>query len=188
MNHCSLQDHHVLLSSSINSIPLLSASHGLPSTLLQGHLEPESRLQGSFSDARTMKYESSVHYREASNDSLQTSVGRLPQFTKASPPKQQLQFSNDTPFWNPSASSVNEAHSNLHYPKPPQPFHNENSSHSKPVVKVRAGGSCPTLEKRSGSEPAAKKPRTETPSPLPTFKVKTKLINEALMFYLVFTF
>nr|XP_018674568.1 PREDICTED: transcription factor bHLH112-like isoform X2 [Musa acuminata subsp. malaccensis] len=182
LNHCSLQDHHVLLSSRINSIPLLSASHGLPSTLLQGHLEPESRLQGSFNDARTMKYESSVDCREASNDSLQTSVGRLPQFMNASPPKQQLQFSNDTPFWNPSASSVNEAHSNFHHAKPPQPFHNENSSHSKPVVKTASGarGSCPTLEKRSDSEPAAKKPRTETPSPLPTFKVRKEKLGDRI--------
>ncbi|CAL9177350.1 unnamed protein product [Musa hybrid cultivar] len=182
LNHCSLQDHHVLPSSRINSIPLLSASHGLPSTLLQGHLEPESRLQGSFNDARTMKYEPSVDCREASNDSLQTSVGRLPQFMNASPPKQQLQFSNDTPFWNPSASSVNEAHSNFHHAKPPQPFHNENSSHSKPVVKTASGarGSCPTLEKRSDSEPAAKKPRTETPSPLPIFKVRKEKLGDRI--------
>ncbi|CAL9098289.1 unnamed protein product [Musa textilis] len=180
LNHCSLQDHHVLLNSSINSIPFLSASHGLPSTLLQGHLEPESRL--SFNDARTMKYEPSVDCREASNDSLQTSVGRLPQFMKASPLKQQLQFSNDTPFWNPSASSVNEAHSNFHHAKPPQPFHNENSSHSKPVVKTASGSraSCPTLEKRSGSEPAAKKPRTETPPPLPTFKVRKEKLGDRI--------
>lgn len=67
---------------------------------------------------------------------LQNSEVRLAQFMKASPspPKQQLQFSNETTFWNPSASSsistaTNQARSMI--------LQNQTSSFSNNHFKVR---------------------------------------------------
>ncbi|RZR80083.1 hypothetical protein BHM03_00006009 [Ensete ventricosum] len=143
-----LHDHHVL-SSKINSMPLLSASGGLPSALLQDLLEPDIRLQrSSLHESQVMKNKSSIDYHQ-----------------QLLPPKQQTQFSDRTPFWDPSESSVTEAHSSYCN----NPFAKANSG---------VGVSFPTLEKKGGGEPAGKKPRIEKPSPLPTFKVSSITSSE----------
>ncbi|CAL9206913.1 unnamed protein product, partial [Musa hybrid cultivar] len=70
------------------------------------------------------------------------------------------QFSNETCFWNPSAGDG----SNL-------------------IVKTTAGvirSSSSTMEKRNSSEPELKKARTETPSPLPTFKVRKEKLGDRI--------
>ncbi|XP_064969190.1 transcription factor bHLH112-like [Musa acuminata AAA Group] len=142
-----LHDHHVL-SSKINNMPLLSASGGLPSALLQDLLEPDSRLERSLHDAQVMKNKSSIDYHE-----------------QLLPPKQQTHYSDKTPFWDPSESSVTEAHSSYCN----NPFAKANSG---------VGVSFPTLEKKGGSEPAGKKPRIEKQSPLPTFKVRKEKLGD----------
>ncbi|XP_042430660.1 transcription factor bHLH112-like isoform X2 [Zingiber officinale] len=113
---------------------------------------------------------------------LQNSEVRLAQFMKASspsPPKQQLQFSNETPFWNPSASggistATNQAHSMI--------LQNQTSSFSNNHFKnnVPGLGAPSSMAKRSGSEPALKKPNLETPSPLPTFKVRKEKLGDRI--------
>lgn len=108
---------------------------------------------------------------------LQNSQVRLAQFMKASPsppPKQQLQFSNETHFWNPSASSsistaTNQAHSLI--------LQNQTSSFSNNHFKTNIpglGAPSSMVKRSSGNEPALKKPNLETPSPLPTFKMQVR--------------
>ncbi|WOL04537.1 transcription factor bHLH112-like [Canna indica] len=94
--------------------------------------------------------------------------------SNSSPPKQQLQFANETPFWNPNSASCSatEAHSI----RPPKLVQNEASSYSDLAVK----SSCSTMEKRSGSEPPPKKQRMGTPSPLTTFKVRKEKLGDRI--------
>ncbi|KAJ8510909.1 hypothetical protein OPV22_001343 [Ensete ventricosum] len=73
---------------------------------------------------------------------------------------QSPRFSNETCFWNPSAGDG-----------------------SNPMVKTTAGAirsSCSAMEKRNSSEPAPKKARTDTPSPLPTFKVRKEKLGDRI--------
>nr|QDF82359.1 transcription factor bHLH112-like isoform X2 [Cymbidium goeringii]QDH09016.1 transcription factor bHLH112-like isoform X5 [Cymbidium sinense] len=65
-----------------------------------------------------------------------------------------LQFTNNTPFWNASACS--------------QPF-------DLPMKSLEGSG-----EKKSSSEPAMKKIRVESPSTLPTFKVRKEKLGDRI--------
>ncbi|XP_028551327.1 transcription factor bHLH112 isoform X3 [Dendrobium catenatum] len=67
-----------------------------------------------------------------------------------------LQFANNTPFWNASASAS------------AQPF--------ELPMKSFDGG----REKKNSSEPAMKKIRAETPSTLPTFKVRKEKLGDRI--------
>ncbi|WOL17762.1 transcription factor bHLH112-like [Canna indica] len=171
-NRGFLQDH-------IDSFPLLpSSGAGLPYTALNGLLEHDGRLHNLYDDA------------QATNN-YKPSIESPPEFIKASAELKQppLQFSNETPFWNPTAASstATQAHSNLHHERrPPQPvFKNQSSSYScNNLIAVKnntseVGGSS-AMEKRNGSEPAIKKPRMETPSPLPTFKVRKEKLGDRI--------
>ncbi|WOK96438.1 transcription factor bHLH112-like [Canna indica] len=162
-----LQDHNHVLSSNISSIPFLSPSS---SALLQGLLEPDSRLQRSFYDAQQqpIKNKSSINYQEELDESL---VKTLPQFIKALPSKQQV------------AETV---HSNFHHGRPSQVQvqSDNNSSYcsSNLIAKANSGvgGSLSSLEKKIGSAPVVKKPRLGTPSSLPTFKVRKEKLGDRI--------
>lgn len=116
LNQGQIQDQHHF-SPSVNGYPLFPASFGLPPTLLQGLFEPESKPHPSFSNQQMY---SSMSYQGGLNESFQSPVAKLPQFNMAMPLEQQFHFTNNTPFWNPSATATNETTSSLYYSTPTQ--------------------------------------------------------------------
>ncbi|CAK9155064.1 unnamed protein product [Ilex paraguariensis] len=135
------------------SFPLSSTSYGYPSTMLQTIFDTDSQPQESF-------------FRQP-----------------PSLPKQQLsshlQSSNTTNFWNnASASALNDIRANLLASTQSHlltstfnlsaKLHNED---------FQEPGSVST---KTSSEPAFKRPRIETPSPLPTFKVRKEKLGDRI--------
>lgn len=97
------------------------------------------------------------------NDMLSTSTTQHDISRVSSPPsilsKQHLNFTNNTPFWNPSANN------------PSPRFHDESLKSSEAK---RHGSSS------DNHQPAAKKARIATPSPLPTFKVRKEKLGDRI--------
>ncbi|XP_008777138.1 transcription factor bHLH123-like [Phoenix dactylifera] len=176
----------------VSSYPLVPASYGCSSVMLQGLLEPDDKPQQSVYDNRLVNYQSPMMaYRGSSSELLQRSSANFPQFLKSSPPKQQpgnqLQFSNNTPFWNASAASMSEVGTGLYPPTPSQfvsQAFQQKPSCSNLAPKLNSEGvrdSCSSPSKKSGSsEPTSKKPRIESPLPLPTFKVRKEKLGDRI--------
>ncbi|XP_010931879.1 transcription factor bHLH112 [Elaeis guineensis] len=175
-----MHDQHHLISSG-NSRPLFPAPFGLPPTLLQCLFEPETKHPESFNNQRM---DSLMRYHGVLNESLQSEAAKLPEFDKALPVKHQLHFSNNTPFWNPSAIATTETSLGLYSSTTtdlaPHAFEGKTSC-SNVLVQSNsegAGESRSNATKKSSNEPAFKKPRIETPSPLPTFKVRKEKLGD----------
>ncbi|KAK9084967.1 hypothetical protein Sjap_025378 [Stephania japonica] len=108
------------------------------------------------------------------------------QFLKTSPPKQQLHFTNNTAFWNPTAAMTN----NINNSPPGGFFSSSPSTLQAQVFDEKANCSNLTLktnrvEKKSNSnststESTFKRPRIETPTPLPTFKVRKEKLGDRI--------
>ncbi|OMP04551.1 hypothetical protein COLO4_09526 [Corchorus olitorius] len=141
-----------------------TALYGTPSTILQGILGSDHN-QNQQQQTQQSSYEnrSSINYYGMNSNEMLPSWSKVPQFLRSSPPKQQqqqqlqgqLHFSNNAPFWNPSAASM--ATDN--------------------ISEVRDSS---TVGKKSGNEPASKRPRNETPSPLPAFKVRKEKMGDRI--------
>ncbi|XP_019703010.1 transcription factor bHLH112 isoform X2 [Elaeis guineensis] len=180
LNQGLIQDQHHF-SSGVNGYPFFPTSFGLPPTLLQGLFEPELKPQQSFSN---QQMNSSLSYQGGLNESLQSQAAKLPQFNMALPLKQQFHFTNSTPFWNPSATATNETTSSLYSSTPtqiaPHAFKGKTNCNNLPVKSNSegAGVSSSNAIKKSSTEQAFKKPRIETPSPLPTFKVRKEKLGD----------
>lgn len=135
------------------------------------------------------------------NESSRSSSDESMQLMRSSPPKQQLQLSNTTTSPIPSAPWSFDNPMPTHLPQQAfdEPFncsdqrakvsgrsspnyseYESKSHHSLSLIQSnsRARDSMSTWEKRSTTEPALKKPRIETPSPLPTFKVRSNGKNQ----------
>ncbi|ONK65947.1 uncharacterized protein A4U43_C06F2620 [Asparagus officinalis] len=102
------------------------------------------------------------------NDSWANKFGSSEVSRVSSTSKQQLNFSNNTPFWNPSAIS---APVNL-----PEPIFGNESSSSDLITVKSSERKRPTVS----DQPASKKPRIPTPSPLPTFKVRKEKLGDRI--------
>jgi len=93
--------------------PVVSASYGYPSTLIQSLYEPEPQpqQQNSLFTNPSMSYSSSsANYGICSNE-LSPTWSKVSSLPKPSMPKQQLSglhFSNNTAFWNSSAEALND--------------------------------------------------------------------------------
>ncbi|KAK7342665.1 hypothetical protein VNO80_25621 [Phaseolus coccineus] len=161
---------------------------GNPSSILQGLLGHESDNQqphqgGSASfENRPMNFPySATTYGLSSNIELVPSWSKVPQFLRASPPKQppnnQLHFTNNAPFWNANSEpSMKDARSSFISSLQP-PFSPSNFDvQSKNISEVRDSG----VVKKSGSETAPKRPRNENPSPLPAFKVRKEKMGDRI--------
>ncbi|XP_057465412.1 transcription factor bHLH123-like isoform X2 [Actinidia eriantha] len=106
---------------------------------------------------------------------------QFPQFLRSSsPPKlpshSQLQFSNNTPFWN--ATVANDDRSNFFLSSLQGQF-NPPTFDEKPknAPKVRDLG---TVTKKNSNEASNKRSRSETPSPLPAFKVRKEKMGDRI--------
>ncbi|CAK9186700.1 unnamed protein product [Ilex paraguariensis] len=164
------------------SFPLSSTSYGYPSTMLQTIFDTDSQPQESFFDNQSMNYSSTTDFLTNMNDFL-PSLPKFSSLLKPSLPKQQLsshlQSSNITNFWNnASASALNDIRANLLASTQSHlltstfnlsaKLHNED---------FQEPGSVST---KTSSEPAFKRPRIETPSPLPTFKVRKEKLGDRI--------
>ncbi|CAL9754091.1 unnamed protein product [Musa acuminata subsp. burmannicoides] len=113
------------------------------------------------------------------NESSRSSSDESMQLMRSSSPKQQLQLSNTTTSPIPSAPWSFDNPMPIHLPQQAfdEPF---NCSDQRAKSNSRARDSMSTWEKRSTTEPALKKPRIETPSPLPTFKVRKEKLGDRI--------
>ncbi|CAL5008089.1 unnamed protein product [Urochloa decumbens] len=89
--------------------------------------------------------------------------------------REALQFTNNTPFWNPStgfAAAEGAAGLGTAGPQP---------GHSRPSSLEGAGDSSSIIAKKANTDPTPlKKARTGTPSPLPTFKVRKEKLGDRI--------
>ncbi|KAJ4846370.1 hypothetical protein Tsubulata_027752 [Turnera subulata] len=166
-----------------------SAIYGSHSNMLQGLLagtgpENQQPQQSSF-ESRTMSYPyGTTSYGMGSNEILPSWSNKVPQFLRNSPPKQappqsQLHFSNNAAFWNASASSMNDVRPSLFPSLQPQFSASTYEEKPKNISEARESN---TVGKKSGTEAAAatKRPRNETPSPLPAFKVRKEKMGDRI--------
>ncbi|KAI4333776.1 hypothetical protein L6164_018541 [Bauhinia variegata] len=158
-----------------------SALYGNPSILQgllgQDHSQPQ---QASFDQNRAMNFSYPASYGLNSTE-LMHSWSKVPQFLRVSPPKQpphnQLHFTNNAPFWNASEPAIKDVRSGF-FPSLQTPFPTPNFDvQSKNISDVRDSGS---VVKKSASEPPPKRPRNETPSPLPAFKVRKEKMGDRI--------
>ncbi|KAG9454354.1 hypothetical protein H6P81_007258 [Aristolochia fimbriata] len=181
---------------------------GCPSAVLQGLFDPElAAPQTTCYDVnRSVNFPSSsgqMNYRVNGNEIPGSWPPKFPQFLKSTsspPPKQQptnqLHFSNNTPYWNATAAAAAAAAINdvrsvpaAFYSSPHSQFLAQNfedkPSCSNLTTKTNSEevrDSCSaTTTKKSGSETSSfKRPRIETPSPLPTFKVRKEKLGDRI--------
>ncbi|KAL5579199.1 hypothetical protein UlMin_011641 [Ulmus minor] len=165
--------------------PMSSASYGYSaSTLLQTLFDGETQPpQQSFCNNRSLNNYSSSTPNFGSNSSTTMSPNCWPRFSpfpRPSLPKQQQPCS----FWNgPPAGTNLEARAGL-FGSPqlqyltPTTFEEKLTTKANSNEDVKDSGSA--VKKSTGSEPVLKRPRIETPSPLPTFKVRKEKLGDRI--------
>ncbi|KAL9452667.1 hypothetical protein AB3S75_008455 [Citrus x aurantiifolia] len=170
--------------------PVDSASYGYTSALLQSYFEPQPQpvqQQSLYSSNNTRSmgnYMSTANYGNNYNEvSPPWPKFAAASFVKPSLPKQQqpsggLLFSNNTPFWNATALNDISRPGGLLAAalgeKRTCPTFTARYNNNE---EVRDSGSA---AKKGSSEPAFKRPRIETPSPLPTFKVRKEKLGDRI--------
>ncbi|XP_062226863.1 transcription factor bHLH112-like [Phragmites australis] len=164
------QDHHHQLLSNLGPELLLSPTspYGFQSSLLRSLMEPTAKpaLPG---------FQQYDQYQQ---------MGLAPPAAARFAPagvRVPLQFTNDSPFWNPStagfgvpAAAPDQA--SVRAVKP-SPAHRA-ATHALKTALEGVGESSSIITKKVNGEPALKKPRLETPSPLPTFKVRKEKLGD----------
>ncbi|KAK4576386.1 hypothetical protein RGQ29_027092 [Quercus rubra] len=156
-----------------------SAMYGSPSTILQGLLGPDSNQhqQPSFEN-RPMNFSYPANYGVNSSELLPSWSAKVPPFLRSSPPKQtvphnQLHFSNNAPFWNASEAAMKGFFPLMQQQFPTTSFEEK----PKNISEVRDSS---TVVKKSGSEATSKRPRNETQTPLPAFKVRKEKMGDRI--------
>ncbi|XP_039034438.1 transcription factor bHLH112-like [Hibiscus syriacus] len=153
-----------------------SASNDCASTLLQTlfEIDPQVPQQQSLFNDQSINYMSSTA-------TYSGAPSIRPALTKQQHPAGGLQFSNDTSFWNASATAtcVNDVKPGFS----PSPFE-EKPNCSSPTTKTNVEevqkNSSSVMKKGSSTEAPLKRPRLETPSPLPTFKVRKEKLGDRI--------
>ncbi|KAL4563129.1 hypothetical protein LXL04_027162 [Taraxacum kok-saghyz] len=157
---------------------LNGTSYGYPSSLLQTLLtstspppsQPAAPPQQPFYD-----------FQANLNDF--NSVSSIPRFSSSIKPKAPggLHLANKTPFWNASTLDLNHNRAGF-FNSTQSPFlsstyEDKPSYHNSKLhnEEIRDLGSS---VKKSSGEPTFKRPRLETPSPLPTFKVRKEKLGD----------
>lgn len=147
-----------------NSFPVSSTSSGYPSTMLQTlfSLPQES-----------MKYPSTTTNYATKLNEYSSSMHKL-----TSLPKQQ-------PLWNGSSGAPNDIRASF-FPSAQSQFlsstleQKRNYQHLTPKPNNEEVGDSGSLLKKSSCEPPFKRPRIETPSPMPTFKVRKEKLGDRI--------
>ncbi|GMI91494.1 hypothetical protein like AT1G61660 [Hibiscus trionum] len=173
--------------------PMDSVSYGYSTTLLQtlfqSDPQTQSQQQSLFNNNRSINYMSAAAtYATESSPSWP----KLAPLSRSSLPKQlpnsSLNFTNNAPFWNASATGVNDVKAGF-LPSRLQSEFLLQTYEEKP--------NCPGLTKKTNTEearnsgstmkkglssdpPLLKRPRIETPSPLPSFKVRKEKLGDRI--------
>ncbi|KAL5157178.1 Transcription factor bHLH123 [Glycine soja] len=163
------------------NFPVVSASYGYPSTLIQSLYEHQPQPQNSLFTNPSMSYGT------CSNE-LSPTWSKVSSFLKPLMPKQQLRglhFSNNTtPFWNSSAEALNDIRAGVFASSQAQyqtPKFEEKPNCPHTLLKKLKREESPDAAKKNSPEPAAfKRQRIETPSPLPTFKVRKEKLGDRI--------
>ncbi|XP_019419069.1 PREDICTED: transcription factor bHLH112 isoform X3 [Lupinus angustifolius] len=170
-----------------------TSTYGYPSNLTQSLYEPaypQPQPHNSlFNNPSTMSYSSAPNYGTSSSNELSpTTWSKVPNsFAQKEQLSSGLHFSNNTPFWNASAEALNDirvgafASSQAQYQTPT--FEDKPISQSTLLNKVKEddkSSNTISVGKKSGCEPDFKRPRIETPSPLPTFKVRKEKLGDRI--------
>ncbi|CAD6259467.1 unnamed protein product [Miscanthus lutarioriparius] len=177
-HHHQEQDHQQMLSTFGSELLLSPTSpYGFQSSLLRSLMEPTA--------AAAAKSQSLPGYQQY--DQYQHMGMGQARFAPAGATREALQFTNDAPFWNPSAAG---------FGVPPAPAAADQASSVRSVKPSPAARTTATLalktalegvgesassiitKKKANGEPAFKKSRLETPSPLPTFKVRKEKLGD----------
>lgn len=163
----------------------LPVSYSMDSPVQYGYQAPY--LQGLFDPDLQQQppgYQSQPIYAMNSNE-LPHSWQKLPQQIKQQANTNQLHFSNNTPFWNPSASGalMTSTRPSVLPPVQNQIFvqtfeEKSNCSNYTPKPKPTEVRDSGLALKKPSNEPPLKRPRVETPSPLPIFKVRKEKLGD----------
>ncbi|KAK7400453.1 hypothetical protein VNO78_11661 [Psophocarpus tetragonolobus] len=193
----SLDNHHQSPSSlaatglsSNSGFPIGSAWYGNPSTLqslYDPNPNPHPQLQHSLFTNRPMSYSSKACYGTPCTE-LPPTWSKVSTFLKPTTIAKQhpigLHFSNNTPFWNAPAEAPNDIRVGA--------FASSQSQYQAPTFEAKLN--CPStllnefnseetldsgsMAKKNVCEPVLKRSRIETPSPLPTFKVRKEKLGD----------
>ncbi|KAJ4980952.1 hypothetical protein NE237_031789 [Protea cynaroides] len=166
-----------------------------PETQLQQHQQSTFETHRPIDNPSPNYRINASQFQSPSLPSLSPSWPKFPAFLKTSPSRQQqqqqtpsqLHFINNTTFWNASAAQINDARSSF-FPSPQTQFPSS-SLEEKPTCsslttaksgmeELRDSGSV--VKKDSSCQPAYKRARIETPSPLPTFKVRKEKLGDRI--------
>ncbi|XP_078171160.1 transcription factor bHLH112-like [Carex rostrata] len=141
-------------------------SYNYSSSMVQGLLETNTKTQQSIYNERSNTTSYSQLLQPFPHEFLHSPSSKQNQ-------SNQLQLSNDTPFWNASIPSQFVAQ-----------IHESKSSSSNLIERLSrdhgAQESCSSVCNKSDYETGFKKPRIETPSPLPTFKVRKEKLGDRI--------
>ncbi|KAF0890879.1 hypothetical protein E2562_004352 [Oryza meyeriana var. granulata] len=165
-------DHHQMLSSFGSDLLLSPTSpYGFQSPLLRSLMEPTATKQPALAGLQQYQY--------------QQQMGQAPaaaKFAQAVGARDSLQFTNDAPFWNPSAGFGMAApdQSSARSVKRSSPAPPRAATLALKTALEGVGDSSSVIAKKANGEPAFKKPRLETPSPLPTFKVRKEKLGDRI--------
>ncbi|CAN6453247.1 unnamed protein product [Victoria cruziana] len=119
-------------------------------------------------------------------------TGNYGHSSSSSPPKQQLtsqlQFANDGPFWNASTTMAAEIRPTLYASSSPSQFLVATMEEKPGIHGIMTKRSCEEtgdansleLKKSNTTESTFKRPRLDTPSPLPTFKVRKEKLGDRI--------
>lgn len=158
-------------------------SYNYPSSLIQSLFDPELQPEPQPQPQNSLFTNPSMSssYSSSSNELSPTWTSLM----KHSMPKQQLSgllFSNNTPFWNASADALNDIRAGVFVSSQPQhqsPNFEDNKFNS-PNTLLNKLKRDKSPETKNSSETAVKRPRIETPSPLPTFKVRKEKLGDRI--------
>ncbi|KAK4439273.1 Transcription factor [Sesamum alatum] len=170
--------------------PLNSTSYSYTSSLLQTLFDTDSQSQQSLLDNQAMNYSSAATDQVNSDEFLaslaEVSPAEDPSFARQQPTNH-LPFTNNAPLWkttaalstvptsfHPSAQSGQFLPSSLNMRRPNLPSFSPKHQNGE-------SRDLASQAKKAGNEPATfKRPRIETPSPLPTFKVRKEKLGDRI--------
>ncbi|KAK4421290.1 Transcription factor [Sesamum alatum] len=167
------------LTSSTECLPLMnSASYSFStSSLLQTLFDTDSdQPQQSLLENQTTNYSSYPNHRMNSTELLPSLTTAKPSLTKQQPANH-LPFCNNTTFWDAMAAASGASVLPSTQPRILPPPINSGKSN---LPHFTAKHHNEEDKKKFSNEPAFKRPRIETPSPLPTFKVRKEKLGDRI--------
>uniref|UniRef100_A0A0E0KVN3 BHLH domain-containing protein n=1 Tax=Oryza punctata TaxID=4537 RepID=A0A0E0KVN3_ORYPU len=178
-HHHEQADHHHQLLSSFGSDLLLSPTspYGFQSSLLRSLMEPTAAApaakQPALAGLQQYQYQQQMGHTPAA----------AAKFTPAVGARDSLQCTNEAPFWNLSAgfgmaaAAAAQEQASVRSAKRSSPAPPRAGTLAVKTALEGVGDSSSVITKK---EPAFKKPRLETPSPLPTFKVRKEKLGDRI--------